>query len=115
MYAVSGDVMGIELVILYSIIAISSALVCAFLRAKFELDVFLCNVMLGGVASWTAGVLFGAVGPLVWGVPVLACVGLAMPAMLAFNGIFARDAVTSVSAEVIDLHPGEELPAARAV
>lgn len=79
----------IEIVILYVCVAAVSAIVCAFVRRQWAVDILLANLMLGFVGAWLGALLFGAIGPAIAGVPILACFGLALPMQFGFNAIFA--------------------------
>lgn len=97
--------MVIQLLILYIGVAVVSALICAFVRRELAVNVFVANLILGSVMAWVGGLLFGPVGPLVYGVPVLACFGLALPALFSFNALMIPATEATVD-NVIELRPG---------
>lgn len=96
-----------EIIGLYLFVAITSAIIAAVLRGTVESDVFIANLMLGGASAWSAAVLFGAVGPLLWGIPVVACFALALPVVFAYNAIMAAPGETSATAADVFQFPAE--------
>lgn len=101
--------MFVETVLLYFTVALVSALTCAFIRGYLAPDVFIANVLLGSVCAWIGGVMFGAVGPVVVGIPVLACFAIALPTLFGFNAIFApHGRATATGGQIIELKPATD-------
>ena len=70
---------------LYASVAVVTALIARAANREWLFEVFVADFIVGAVAAWTAGVLFGAVGPVVAGIPVLLCFGLSIPVAFGFN------------------------------
>jgi hypothetical protein len=70
---------------LYASVAVVTALIARAAQREWLFEVFVADFIVGAVAAWTAGVLFGAFGPVVAGIPVLGCFGLSIPMVSGFN------------------------------
>lgn len=97
--------MVIELLALYACVAVLSAVICCYIRNQWGWEMLVSNSMLGAVTAWVGGTLFGAIGPVVYGTPVLACFGVTLPTLFGFNAIFAPSPVgrSSKTSTVIDV------------
>lgn len=98
--------MVLELIALYACVAAVSAVICCYIRNQWAWEILVSNFMLGAVTAWIGAILIGAVGPVVFGMPVLACFGVTLPALFAFNAIFAPSPIDEQIADspsIIDI------------
>jgi hypothetical protein len=95
--------MVIELLFVYFGVALVSSVACLFIRGQFSWQILVSDLILGSAAAWAGAFLLSTGGPVVYGVPVMACFALALPMLFVFNLVFgpAREPATEETAEVI--------------
>lgn len=75
----------VAVLMVYASVAVLASLFAVSLRKEWLLELFIADLMLSAVGAWVGGVMFGAFGPMVFGISIVACFGMALPLVFVFN------------------------------